>query len=438
MNKIRLIIEREYLTRVRKKSFIIMTFLGPLLMALTIILPVWLTTIEEDDDKLIGIIDKTETFQSIIEDTNAMKFEFLPSDTNLDDFKADFDNSGYYAIVEIPDFDANENAEIQIYSDIQPSLNVKIYIQNIVEHELEDQKIVEQGIDDEIINSLDVDIKVNTTQWTDDGGEKIGSPEIAMAIGFISSFMVYIFIFIYGTQVMRGVIEEKTGRVVEIIISSVKPFELMMGKIVGIALVVLTQFSLWVILTLVITIVGKMFLMPDIELSSNGMQDMIQQQMQNGTMPTEFSTTILPAFFNMPFATIIGSFIFYFIGGYLLYAAFFAAIGSAVDNESDTQQFILPVTIPLILSIVMAQLIMQNPDGTVAFWLSMIPLTSPVIMVIRIPFDSVPMWQLVLSMSLLVITFIGATWMAAKIYRTGILMYGKKINYRELWKWLRY
>ncbi|MEA3478463.1 MAG: ABC transporter permease, partial [Bacteroidota bacterium] len=250
-------------------------------------------------------------------------------------------------------------------------------------------------------------------------------------------------IFIFGAQVMRGVIEEKTSRIVEVIVSSVKPFQLMMGKIFGIALVGLTQFLLWVVLTFAIVSVFQ-FAMSE-KISAESVQQMIptenqlvpQAELVEQQKEQDQIKMVFEAINSINFEVMIFSFLFFFLGGYLLYAALFAAIGSAVDSESDTQQFMMPVTIPLILSIIMAQFVIQNPDGPVAFWFSIIPLTSPVIMMVRIPFG-VPMLDIYLSVGLLIASFIGTTWIAAKIYRTGILMYGKKVNYKELWKWITY
>jgi ABC-2 type transport system permease protein len=268
-----------------------------------------------------------------------------------------------------------------------------------------------------------------------------------MILAMFSGILIYFFIFMFGAQVMRGVIEEKTNRIIEVIISSVKPFQLMMGKITGIGLVGLTQFLLWVILTgTIVTIATSSFsmkikpgaateqLMPS---QAKGMSIQLPNAADSTKVSGEQSNEVINAIESIDFTVMIGMFLFFFVFGYLLYAALFAAVGSAVDSEADTQQFMLPLTVPLILSIVMAQYVIQEPNGPVAFWFSIIPLTSPVIMMIRIPFG-VPYLQIILSMVILVAGFLGATWLAAKIYRTGILMYGKKVSYRELWKWLKY
>jgi ABC-2 type transport system permease protein len=292
------------------------------------------------------------------------------------------------------------------------------------------------------VESVKKSVKVNISNITEEDEKKGRSAdvEVSTALGFAGGILIYFFIFLYGAQVMRGVIEEKTSRIVEVIISSVKPFQLMMGKIVGIALVGLTQFLLWVIFTFVIYSTVMNVVVKD-KFSKDNIENIIQKS-PDGTSVENVDQMIetgqlVDRIKGINWLLMIPAFIFYFLGGYLLYGALFAAIGGAVDNEADTQQFMLPITIPLILAIVVAQTVMHDPSGKVAFWFSIIPFTSPVVMMVRLPFQ-VQVWELMLSMGLLVIGFIFTTWLAGKIYRTGILMYGKKINYKELWKWLRY
>jgi ABC-2 type transport system permease protein len=299
---------------------------------------------------------------------------------------------------------------------------------------------------DDLLRSIKTSVDINTMKIGEDGQESKSYTELNMILGMFAGILIYFFIFMFGAQVMRGVIEEKTSRIVEVIISSVKPFQLMMGKIVGVGLVGLTQFLLWVVLTFLIVTIVTSTISPGDSKKSVTEQMMMQKQGMNPAVSEAVSSqkdsgegmnAVMEAINSVDFPLMIGTFIFFFIVGYLLYAALFAAIGGAVDSEADTQQFMFPITIPLILSIVMAQYIIRDPDGPVAFWFSIFPLTSPVIMMIRIPFG-VPYFQVVLSMVLLLLGFLGTTWLAAKIYRTGILMYGKKISYKELWKWIRY
>lgn len=444
MNKINLIISREYLTRVKKKSFIIMTILGPLLFAALFIGPAWIASLEDTDIKNIAVIDSSEVFVNKLPDTDYIKFEYIQN-KSLKEIKENFSELGYYAVLQIMPSITYEPSAVHLFSKKQPSFSVKSHIASSMERELKNNKLRSYGIDENILNSIKSDVSIRTIQWTDDGEEKEGSTEIAMAVGYAGGFMIYIFIFMFGAQVMRGVIEEKSSRIVEIIISSAKPFQLMMGKIVGIALVGLTQFLLWIILTFIIVSGVKTAFFP--ELGTKNAQEVVVQDLfdeQNieqteNIQPQNLDKVsgIFNSIKSIDFGVMIGSFIFYFLGGYLLYGSLFAAVGSAVDNEADTQQFMFPITIPLVLGIFVMINAINTPDSPVAFWFSIIPLTSPIVMMVRIPFG-VPYWEVALSMGLLVLTFIGTTWMAGKIYRTGILMYGKKVNYKELWKWLRY
>jgi len=410
------------------------------------VVPAWLSQVEDKDKKIIAVIDNSHIFTNIIPETEYLKFEYLEN-TTVGEIKKIFPETGYYAVLYIADIITYTPSAIQLLSDKQPSLSVRMHISNAIEKEIERLKLKAYNIDDldNILKSIKTNIRIQTIKWTDDGKEKESSTEIAMVVGYASGLLIYFFIFLFGAQVMRGVIEEKISRIVEVIISSVKPFQLMMGKIVGIALVGLTQFLLWIILTFLIVTVVKFAFFPEFDnapveqvitediLSSSSLQ---QAQPINDEAMEEIRG-LFASIKSINFGVMLGCFLFYFLGGYLLYASLFAAIGSAVDSESDTQQFMLPITIPLILAIFVMINAIQNPEGQIAFWFSVIPLTSPIVMMVRIPFG-VPYWEVTISMIVLILTFIGTTWMAGKIYRTGILMYGKKTNYKELWKWLRY
>lgn len=438
-NKIKLITSREYITRVRKKSFIIMTILGPVLMALTVFIPVWVASMKDTNVKKIAVIDYTHKMAKVLGNTETLTFEPV-TDINIENYKKLVQENTYYAVLTITD--TTGVAGVKLYTIKQPGIEVTNYIKRNLENEIEQLKLKALGINKEQIKQTETSINLEVLRWDETGTEQKSYTELAMAIGYIGAILIYMFVFIYGAQVMRGVIEEKTSRVVEIIVSSVKPFELMMGKILGIALVALTQFSIWVIAIIIIFNVVKPMILGDLN-PENVSQNItgITPDVPVNNQPQSEMADVFNAITNIDYPIIMFTFIFYFIGGYLLYASLFAAIGSAVDNETDTQQFMLPISLPLILAFVIAQAIIQNPEGQVAFWFSMIPLTSPVIMMVRVAFgvpEAVPYWQLILSMVLLVLTFIGTTWLAAKIYRTGILMYGKKISYKELWKWIRY
>ena len=435
MNKILLITKREYLTRVRKKSFIIMTILSPVLMTLLFLIPIWLATKTDNDEKRIAIIDQSHKFSHAILETENLKIDFIENKT-LDQLQAESKDGSYYAVMKIP---VNFKTDtIAIYSYKQPSLEIKSYLVQSIQSEVQKQNLIELNIDLQDLSKSNTPVNVTSRKWTEQGKYEKSYTEVSMGIGFLAAIIIYMFIFIYGAQVMRGVMEEKMSRIVEIIVSSVKPFQLMMGKIFGVALVALTQFSLWGVLTGIFIFIAKLLFL-------GGKQKEVADVPNSGiisqlTANSEFSD-IFTALLNIDFGLLIFCLIFFFIGGYLLYASLFAAIGSAVDNETDTQQFMLPITIPLILSFIMAESIISNPDGAVAFWFSIIPLTSPIVMMVRLAIgvpEVVPYWQLILSMVLLVLAFLGTTWFASKIYRTGILLYGKKITYKELWKWLRY
>jgi ABC-2 type transport system permease protein len=455
MNKISVIIKREYITRVRKKSFIIMTILAPVLMAAIIVVPTLLMMNQSGEYKKIAVVeDSSDLFKGVIKNTKDAEFVYLQN-TKVDDLKKTFETSGYYGILYIsPELIHTPNA-VYLISKKQPPIGLLQYIENSLKKEIERQKLLAYKIEnlDDIMKNVETNVSVQTKKLDEFGVEKGTSTGIAMALAYLLGFLMYMLVFIFGAQVMRGVIEEKTSRVVEVIISSVKPVQLMMGKIVGIALVGLTQFMIWIFLTVGIVTVLKTTLLPKTNITQIS-QTMPQNMMSGsqsagsaqaaGTNQTsemspqaaEFSKMFDSAM-NQPWGLIIICFVFYFITGYLLYASVFAAIGSAVDNETETQQFMLPVTIPIILGLMVAMGTMQNPESPLSFWCSIIPLTAPIVMMARIPFG-VPYWQIAVSMAIMLITFAAFVWMAAKVYRTGILMYGKKTSWKEMWKWLRY
>ena len=444
MNKIFIIIQREYLTRVKKKSFLIMTILGPILMASVYVLPVYFATLS-DETKTIQILDETGLFVNNFRDSE--EFKFIPIDTDFEAAREAFALSEDYGLLYIPATELSVPSTGIFYSTTSPSIDIKSHIKNVMKREVESLKLEASGIDPDVLHSIKSSINLTTLKIDESGNEERSFTEISLGLSIFAALLIYFFIFIFGAQVMRGVIEEKTNRIVEVIVSSVKPFQLMMGKIVGVAMVGLTQFSLWIVLTVILVSVFMATVGGD-EMMAGSQQMMgaqgkmlsteeLQQISEAGQQDSSTAAQIIEGIQTVDAGAMIGSFLFYFLFGYLLYGALFAAIGSAVDNETDTQQFMLPVTIPLILSMVMIGFIVSNPNGPVAFWFSIIPFTSPVIMMARIPFG-VPIEEVWLSMGLLVLGFLGATWLAGKIYRTGILMYGKKISYKELWKWIKY
>ena len=442
MSKTSLIIKREYLSRVKKKSFIIMSIIGPLLFGAMIVLPAWFSTMEDTNMKKIAVIDHSKSYASALKNTDYLKFVVI-TDQDEETFKNDY--KSHYDAFLILSNDILSNEGVKIYSDAAITMDLKNHIEWNLKKRLEQDYLDSQNIEGlkNIIDHIN-SIKVNLTtiKVSEGGEEKKSSSEITMILSIIFALMIYMFVLIYGTQVMRGVMEEKSNRIVEVIISSVKPFQLMMGKIVGIAMVALTQFLIWSILTFAIVgginaVIGQSFTRNSP--SNIGMSAPLNEELQQmeHTSPSEFEKSFNSIMDKIDLNLIIWSllgFIYFFIGGYLLYAALFAAVGSAIDNDTDSQQFVMPIMMPLILSIYVATAAFRNPGSDVAFWFSMIPFTSPVVMMARIPFN-IPLWEILTSMGILAVSFVGFTYIAGRIYRTGILMYGKKVSYKELWKW---
>lgn len=436
MNKIGLIIRREYFTRVKKRSFIIMTFLGPLLIAALYIVPILLALHGDNEKRTIAVVDQSHWFERQFVSTENQTFIRL-DDINIDSTKKLVQEGFFDIALFIPETQLNIPSSAVVYSMKQVPMSVESHIKEVMKNEVQVQKLLAAGVDPEILEQIKTSINLTVIRMDEEGGEKETFTEVQFILGMILALLIYIFIMLFGGQVMQGVTEEKSSRIVEVIVSSVKPFQLMMGKIIGVSLVALTQFVMWILLTGVIYVgfsaaVG----ISHPEAISQGTV-MAQEISNNNLMDNEAVQEVLNIVHSIDFGTVIVSFIVFFLLGYLLYATMFAAIGSLVDNNTDSQQFTLPVTVPLIIAILSAIYIVNNPDGSLAVWLSMIPFTSPVVMMVRIPFG-IPIWQVVVSALLLAGTFVGMTWVAAKIYRTGILMYGKKPTYKEIFKWLKY
>lgn len=439
MGKTFLIIKREYLSRVKKKSFIIMTILGPILMAATIILPAFLADWSEATHKRIAVLDETGWFYEKFDDQDNISFYYLHDDLETSKQNTIIEKGDL--LLYIPRTELNIPTGAELFSVKQPGLNVTSYIRQVMKTEIENKKLLASGIDPDVLKSTKANINLVTIRIEEGGVEKKSNTEVEVGLSIFAGIMIYFFIFMFGAQVLKGVMEEKSSRIVEVIISSVKPTQLMMGKIMGIALVGLTQFMLWIILTgAFLGIFQAGIFRGDMQeniMPFNQSNTITEQTIPNDTaMQLNEWDMVAEIIDSINFRVMIFSFIFYFLGGFLLYASLFAAIGGAVDHDADTQQFMLPVSIPLIFSVVMVGVITNQPDGPLAMWMSFIPFTSPVSMMMRIPFG-VPLWQIWTSATLLVIGFIATTWLAGKIYRTGILMYGKKVNYTEIWKWLK-
>ena len=445
MNKILLIIHREYLLRVRKKSFVIMTLLTPLLFAALMVVPAWLVNSDAlKEVKNIEVFDETGIFKDKMRSTKQLTFTYV--DGQKSQLEADFNKSNAFALLHIPATNFEEKGKISLKGKKTISTEVEMDIRADLERILKDYKLLKVGITQEMIDKSKTRLSMNTTTLKD-GKETETSSIAVLAIGFISGFMIYISVFIYGAQVMRSVIEEKSSRVIEVMISAVKPIQLMLGKIIGVACVGLTQFLLWIVFTAIISSVTGRFLVSD--QLKNQLEKSKQVQMNEKTqqIATEANDAldekkgggmmekVTKALSTINYVLVIGCFLFYFLFGYLLYSAMFAAVGSAGDSETDAQQFMLPVSMPLILGIIMAQSVAANPDSSLAFWGSMIPFTSPVVMMVRVPYG-IPAWEIALSMTILLGTFLGMTWLAARIYRVGILRYGQKVNFKEIGKWI--
>lgn len=439
MSNIYLISKREYLTRVRKKSFIIMTLLSPL-MIVTFYGFIFYFSINKDlgeSSKKIIVIDSNTPALEQLQNSKTLQFEYIDDlSENPENYLR---NHKVYGILQIPKIGNDAEVQMQFYSEEQPSLTFSSSIEEKINTILKNNRLKKAGIAQQVMDSVnEVHAQILTNKLTDEGIEK-GDSSVTTAIGFISAILIYMFIFLYGVQIMRGVIEEKTNRIVEVIISSVKPFELMLGKIIGIACVGLTQFVLWMALVAFLSPIASQFIMDSIGVNIDQISQANQALPAASPVVQQNSSHEIGGFISAMgqynFTLIIGMFVFYFLGGYLLYGALFAAIGSAVDSETDTQQFMFPITMPLIFAFVMAQsAVISSPNSSISIWLSLIPFTSPVVMMVRIPFG-VPMWQLALSALLLILGFLFTVWVASRIYRIGILMYGKKPTYKDLIKW---
>ncbi len=425
MHKIWLITKREYLSRVSKKTFMVMTILGPLLIALFYAVIIGLAVNQKTGEKIktIGVIDHSGVFANSL--INPSKMNFVYADTERSDFDGEVD--GWLIIPK--DFKL-EHPQGLVYKSTQtPTLDLQSKITGAVQSAIKNKKLITHGLRQSFLDSLNVKINLTTMQINEGGALSNSKAELNFGLGIAFAFIIYFFIFMYGVQVMRGVMEEKTNRIVEIIISSVKPFQLMMGKILGIAMVGLTQFLIWIGLSgVLMAIISVVF--------ATQLGDMHTDKAASDVMQNQAMPNIINAFFNLDLSFYGLIFLFYFLFGYLLYSAMFAAVGSAVDSESDTQQFMLPITLPLILSFTTSfSILSSDPNGTLATFMSIFPLSSPIIMMVRLPFN--PPWhELLISMAVLVATFVLFTWLAGRIYKVGILSIGKKPTYKQLFKWM--
>jgi ABC-2 type transport system permease protein len=431
MSKIWLIVKREFLNRVQKKSFLIATIMIPLIFPTIIGLLVYVGK-EQDKNAKKQVIHYIDESRSFIPDTS--RYVFKNYNGTLEEAKKTYLHTEDFGLLYIPPFELEHPKGITLYTTINPSVEDVGNIQSIFETRIKDLKMQRMHIDQKILDSLKTNVNIKTVKLSEGGQEKSSNSIVMSGIGMACGILMYMFIFIYGAQIMQGVIEEKTSKVIEVIVSSVKPFQLMMGKILGLASVGLLQFLIWILLMTTLTVGVFAYFGVDPPQAQAMQQMSVEAAAQQAAMNSEVMNNIAE-FWALPLTYIIFCFLFYFVGGYLLYGALFAAVGSSVDSPAEAQQFMFPITIPMLISYMsLFMFILKNPHGPVSFWLSIIPFTSPIAMMGRIAFG-VPIWELILSMTLLMAGFIFTTWIAGRIYRVGILMHGTKVNYKVLAKW---
>lgn len=431
MNKILIIIQREFLKRVRTKGFIILTITMPFIMAALVFVPLWLSSIENDEQQKVAVIDPTGVYAKALKASKSFAFSAQPVITE----KMRSEDSPYDAVVAISGDLVKNNGRVTIYSHKEIPGNMLDYIQSKLNETVQKQKLEATGIAglDKIIDDVQRDVNMKTVKWSKEGDEQASSTYVAIIVGGIFTLLIYIFVITYGGMVMQSVIEEKTNRIIELLVSSVKPFQLMMGKIIGVMLVGIAQMALWgVMLSIIMTVASVGFGVSQAQSIAAG------QPMPSPTMNMSQDTQeLLTAIVNLPYAEIGLMFIIMFVGGYLLYSSFFAATGASINEQEDANQFVVPITMITLFGLYAAMYSIENTDGPLAFWASLFPLTSPIVMMIRIPFG-VPLWQELLSIALLYASAFLMIWIGGKIYRVGILMYGKKPSIKEIIKWMRY
>jgi ABC-2 type transport system permease protein len=430
MNKILLIIQREFLNRVQKKSFLIATIMLPLIFP-AIMAVLMYVAIEQKKNATKDVVHFVDESGKFTPDTS--KFIFKEFNGPIADAKKAFQQDNSYGLLYIPNFELSNPTGIVLYTKVNPSPSDQGNLESMLENQIKELKMVKFNINQKILDSIKTEIDIKTVNVLEGGREETSNTKILFVVGISCGILMYLFIFIYGAQIMQGIIEEKTSKVVEVIVSSVKPFQLMMGKIVGLASVGLLQFLIWIILiTTLSSVVLGLF---GLQMPQDQMMNEMNRQYPDAAVQNSGTMELLQMISDLPFGYIIFNFLFYFLGGYLLYGALFAAVGSAVDSPAEAQQFMFPITIPMLISYFgLFIFILDEPHGPVSVWLSIIPFTSPIAMIGRIAFDP-PGWQVALSMVLLILGFVFTTWVAGRIYRVGILMHGTKINYKVMAKW---
>ena len=436
MNKIWIIIQREFMTRVKKKSFILLTILMPFIFAALIMVPLMLATIEGNEQKTVMVVDKTGRYVGSLKST--ANYAFVPTADNKDEYYTD--DSEVEAVVQITDDLAQNPKAVTIYSPREVKAELLGYVETCLGEQVRREKLTAYNIPEleDILEDVQAEFHVATVKRNAEGDETSSNTYIAMAAGFIFTFLIYMFVMSYGGMVMQSVMEEKTNRIVELMVSSVKPFQLMMGKIIGVALVGFVQLAIWgVMLSVILLVCSSIFGLsaaPNVPAVAGADMQMsaVAQQAASGE-----AAEIMSALMGLPYAELGIMFVLYFVGGYLLYASFFAAVGASINAQEDSSQFIMPVVLIMVFGLYAAMYSAENTNGPLAFWASMFPLTSPIVMMVRIPFG-VPWWEEVLSLGLLFATSMAFVWISARIYRVGILMYGKKPSIREMLKWVRW
>lgn len=436
MSKIWIIIQREFMTRVKKKSFILLTILMPFIFAALIMVPLMLATIQGDEQKTVMVVDKTGRYVGSLKSTP--NYAFVPTADNKDEFYTE--DSEVEAVVQITADLAKNPKAVTIYSPREVKAELLSYVETCLGEQVRREKLSAYNIPEleTIIADIQTDFHVATVKRNAEGDETSSNTYIAMTAGFIFTFLIYMFVMSYGGMVMQSVMEEKTNRIVELMVSSVKPFQLMMGKIIGVALVGFVQLAIWgVMLSIILVVCGSVFGLstaPAVPAVAGADAQMAAVAQQAGSGE---AAKIMSALMGLPYAELGIMFVLYFVGGYLLYASFFAAVGASINAQEDSSQFIMPVVLIMVFGLYAAMYSAENTNGPLAFWASIFPLTSPIVMMVRIPFG-VPWWEEVLSLGLLFATSMAFVWISARIYRVGILMYGKKPSLREMLKWVRW
>ena len=432
MSNMWIIFEREYMERVKKKSFLIATILTPLIFPLIIGVSAFLTQMDEDEDRIVYVVDESGWFSDGFEVTD---YTVEMSAASLEDTKEKLTNNsaGTYGVLYIPEMKLFDQKGIEFYSKTSPGINFMGKFRSPIREKIRDMKMEELALDKELVEQLNTNFDIATFNVSDSGESKKSSTAVSSGLGYIMAFLIYMFVFIYGSFIMQSVLNEKTNKIVEVIVSSVRPTQLMMGKVLGVGAVALTQFGIWIVLITGFTLTASAFFGYSPSAEQQQALNEVASIAQNEA--PEMVTNVLDVVYSLPLGQIALTFILYFLGGFMLYGGLFAAVGSAVDSLQEAQQFTLPISLPIIASLVLMGVVLANPDSGTSVALTMIPFTSPILMMARIPFG-IPGWQLTVSILLLIGGCLGTLWVAGRIYRIGILSTGSKVTYKTLGKWL--